>query len=98
MLVVLVPLLFSLFSFEGRAESVANIYLERHVALVDVSDVELRESYSEIEDDEQLDYLDYDRRLLIPIFSYLAPQPVFIFANKQTFSHGSIRAPPAKLI
>ena len=97
MFLLFVPLLLSLLSLDGRAEYVANIYLERHVALIDVSNVELFESFYELEDDQQLDYLDDDRRFFIPTFFYLPPQPVFIFATKQTFSYGSIRAPPVNL-
>jgi hypothetical protein len=98
MFLLFIPLFLSLLSLDGRAEDVANIYSERHVALLDVSDVELGESSSELKKNEQLDYLDDDRRLFIPTFSYLSPQPVLVFASKKSFSQASIRAPPAKLI
>lgn len=98
MLVILVPLLFSLLGFEGRAEGIANIYLERHGALLNTFDVELSEPSSELEENEQLDFVDYDRRLFIPTFSYLFPASKSSFASKHSSSQASIRAPPAKLI
>lgn len=94
MFLVLVPLLFSLFSYEGRTQDVASVYLERHTALLDAFDLELSEPSSELKEDQQLDFVDYERRLLIPAFSYIAPLSRSFFVSKQTFSHSSIRAPP----
>jgi hypothetical protein len=91
-------LLLSLLSLDGRADDVSSIYLERDVALFDGSEVQFCKPFSELEEDEQVDYLDDDLRLFILTSYYFPPQSVFIFVNKQTFSYTSIRAPLGKLI
>lgn len=92
---VFVPLLISLLSFEGRGNDIPSIGLQRDAVLVDMSIVELRELVGDIEDDEQLDYLDYDCRLDIQPSHGEYYSNTVAFTRQHQASYASIRAPPA---
>ncbi|GAC35145.1 hypothetical protein [Paraglaciecola polaris] len=95
LLVLLLPLLFSLLSFEGRATTNGNVNIERSALLSDAFDSQSLQITEQAEDRDEHSYVGFIFPTLAVAFyqtHYISGVPSFF---RQTYDLSSIRAPPS---